>query len=40
MIPQQHLTHINYAFGNVNKETGEVVLSDAWADVEVRYAPS
>ncbi|ORX38396.1 glycoside hydrolase superfamily [Kockovaella imperatae] len=36
-IPYQHLTHINYAFGNVNKESGEVVLSDSWADVEIHY---
>lgn len=37
MIPQQHLTHINYAFGNVDKGTGEVKLSDSWADVEIHY---
>ncbi|WVR09441.1 hypothetical protein IAU60_006508 [Kwoniella sp. DSM 27419] len=36
-IPSQHLTHINYAFGNVNKESGEVALSDSWADVEIHY---
>lgn len=36
MIPQQHLTHINYAFGNIDKDSGEVKLSDTWADVEVR----
>lgn len=35
MIPHQHLTHINYAFANVNKESGTVALSDSWADVEV-----
>ena len=34
-IPFQHLTHINYAFANVNKESGTVALSDTWADVEV-----
>ncbi|GMK59512.1 hypothetical protein CspeluHIS016_0801180 [Cutaneotrichosporon spelunceum] len=36
-IPHQHLTHINYAFGNINKDTGEVHLSDKWADVEIHY---
>jgi GH18 family chitinase len=34
-IPFQHLTHINYAFANINKESGTVALSDTWADVEV-----
>ncbi len=35
MIPYHHLTHINYAFANINRESGEVMLSDTWADVEV-----
>ena len=37
-IPHDLLTHINYAFANVNKDSGEVVLSDTWADVEVSPA--
>ncbi|TYJ53965.1 hypothetical protein B9479_005371 [Cryptococcus floricola] len=36
-IPHQQLTHINYAFANVNKDSGEVALSDSWADVEIHY---
>ncbi|KAK4685343.1 chitinase, partial [Tremellales sp. Uapishka_1] len=36
-IPFQHLTHINYAFGSVKRDSGEVHLSDAWADVEIHY---
>ncbi|OCF43984.1 chitinase [Kwoniella heveanensis CBS 569] len=36
-IPEQHLTHINYAFANVNRDTGEVVLSDPWADTDIHY---
>jgi hypothetical protein len=36
-IPHQHLTHINYAFASVNG-SGEVALSDSWADVEVSNA--
>ncbi|WWC90512.1 uncharacterized protein L201_005448 [Kwoniella dendrophila CBS 6074] len=36
-IPVNDLTHINYAFANINKDSGEVVLSDSWADVEIHF---
>ncbi|KAI5813817.1 chitinase [Pyronema omphalodes] len=37
-IPADHLTHILYAFANVNADSGEVVLSDTWADTDQHYA--
>lgn len=33
-IPAAQLTHINYAFANISPN-GEIVLGDAWADVEM-----
>ncbi|KAH9826310.1 glycoside hydrolase family 18 protein [Teratosphaeria destructans] len=33
-IPASKLTHILYAFANINNETGEVYLSDEFADVQ------
>ncbi|WWC90520.1 uncharacterized protein L201_005456 [Kwoniella dendrophila CBS 6074] len=39
MIPVDELTHLNYAFAKVNKETGEVTLSDPHTDTEVHFKP-
>ncbi|KAH7118720.1 glycoside hydrolase superfamily [Dendryphion nanum] len=36
-LPQEKLTKITYAFANVNSTTGEVFLSDEWADVQFQY---
>ncbi|KAJ3973469.1 glycoside hydrolase family 18 protein [Lentinula raphanica] len=36
-IPVQDLTHILYAFANINPSSGEVTLSDLWADQDIHY---
>ena len=36
-LPADKLTKINYAFANVNTTTGEVFLTDEWADVQFPY---
>ncbi|KAG6837720.1 hypothetical protein H0H93_003522 [Arthromyces matolae] len=36
-IPTQDLTHVLYSFANLQADTGEVILSDAWADKDIHY---
>ncbi|TVY32602.1 Endochitinase B1, partial [Lachnellula occidentalis] len=36
-IPVKQLTHVMYAFANISNVTGEVTLSDPWADVQRPY---
>ncbi|KIY50369.1 glycoside hydrolase family 18 protein [Fistulina hepatica ATCC 64428] len=37
LIPASDLTHILYAFANINPSSGEVALSDLWADEQIHY---
>ncbi|KAF2710518.1 glycoside hydrolase family 18 protein [Pleomassaria siparia CBS 279.74] len=36
-LPSDKLTKVNYAFANINATTGQVFLSDEWADVQYKY---
>jgi chitinase len=36
-LPADHLTKVNYGFANVNNKTGEVILTDEWADTQFPY---
>lgn len=36
-MPADKLTQVTYAFANVNSTTGEVFLTDEWADLQFPY---
>lgn len=36
-VPARSLTHLLYCFANIKTDTGEVFLTDAWADEQIHY---